>query len=500
MRSPLFWKLLLLQLAAAAILLAGALAVMRLYTAYNFNDFMQASEQQRLQEIAAQLAREVGAGATLAEAAARMRPLPGRGPQDLPPEEQNDQPRGPPPEQMQDAGAPGPGPEQFQNQNQNQNQNQSPPQNFGPLGQPPPRLRRGPPPLSVYDEQDQLVWGNGNTPPQGDMSAPVMLGGRSIGRVARPRVQGPPLSDQLRFERQQLRGLAVVGGCAMALAAILAALIAGIVLKPLRVLSRGVTALAQRDFSTRLDVSSGDELGRLAADFNKLSEALERYDQRQRQWLADIAHELRTPLAILRGELEAVLDGVRQLDSNSARSLHQEALRLARLVDDLHLLSMAESGGLELRRVMAPVGALAEATAARFTERYTARGFKLLTIVADRKLAAAIDPQRIDQVMANLLENALRHANPPGPVRLSVSQTGQQVSIVVADAGPGVPDALLPKLFDRLYRADPARSRAAGGAGLGLAICKSIVEAHGGSIAARREGRGLMFEILLPLQ
>ncbi|MGH8482298.1 MAG: ATP-binding protein, partial [Nevskiaceae bacterium] len=233
-------------------------------------------------------------------------------------------------------------------------------------------------------------------------------------------------------------------------------------------------------------------------DFNRLAAALEGYDTRQRQWLADIAHELRTPLAVLRGEVEAILDGLRTADAGAMRSLRQEVGRLEALIQDLQLVSQAESGALRLNLAPADLGALAQRSGERFRERLKARGF-VLAIDAAPGLTASVDADRIGQVLANLIENALQHAAAPGPIAITARAEGEHMVLSVADAGPGVPAEALPRLFDRLYRVEAARTRAGGGAGLGLAICKSIIEAHGGTIEARASAAGGL-EIVVRLQ
>jgi two-component system, OmpR family, sensor histidine kinase BaeS len=195
---------------------------------------------------------------------------------------------------------------------------------------------------------------------------------------------------------------------------------------------------------------------------------------------------------VLRGELEALIDGVRTPDANAVRSLREEVRRLEALIQDLHLVSTAESGGLRLTLAQTDVGALARQAAERFRERLRAKGFELQIVGAASAatLSANVDSQRLDQFLANLLENALHHATPPGPITVTARAEGDAIVLTVADAGPGVPPDALPRLFDRLYRVESSRTRGNGGAGLGLAICKSIVEAHGGRIEARGSALG----------
>ncbi|TJY64956.1 HAMP domain-containing protein [Sinimarinibacterium sp. CAU 1509] len=460
MRSPLFWKLFVVQVCAALLLVSGALAIQRAHTAHSFSEYVELQQRAQMRELAERIAEGVASGDTLI-AAAREVFREGR----RAARQQRDA-NGPPPR----AAAPPVGPQ-------------------------------GRAPLRVVDGEGRAIIGQERPyPSPGEpLREPIELDDRTIGYVVHPPLpQSPAGVDDARFSQRQTRAAVLVALAAVPLAALFAGLITVMILRPIHTLSDGVSALAQRRFTTRLPVNSGDELGRLAQGFNHLAEALERFDARQRQWLADIAHELRTPLAVLRGELEAVIDGVRPADNANVRSLHQESLRLTALVEDLHLLSSAESGGLALHREPNDIAALVRDTGQRFAGRYADAGYVLeIAVEDDDALTAAIDLQRIEQVLANLLENALRHAQ-PGPVALRACRRGSGIEISVCDAGPGVPEALLPKLFDRLFRADVARAR--GGSGLGLAICRSIVEAHGGSIeASRSELGGLCVRIILPV-
>ncbi|MFP5304697.1 MAG: ATP-binding protein, partial [Gammaproteobacteria bacterium] len=199
-------------------------------------------------------------------------------------------------------------------------------------------------------------------------------------------------------------------------------------------------------------------------------------------------------------ELEAMLDGVRSADPARLGSLQQEVLRLTHLIEDLHLLSLAESGGLRLLRAPADLVAIARAAAARFEDRLHAAGFSVELALPSAPLPVEVDVQRIEQVLGNLFENVLRHASPPGPLRIEAGAQADEAWVAVSDACPGVPAQTLAHLFDRLYRVESARSRGDGGAGLGLAICRSIVEAHGGRISAEPSARGgLRVRIALPV-
>jgi two-component system sensor histidine kinase BaeS len=262
-------------------------------------------------------------------------------------------------------------------------------------------------------------------------------------------------------------------------------------LAPVKELERGTKALEARRFETRIGVSSQDELGRLAAGFNSMAQALEKHQQMQQQWLVDISHELRTPLAVLRGEIEAMQDGVRSMTKQGLDSLHHEVLHLARIVDDLRDLSLIESGAFRPEPApVNPVEILTE-TMELFRIRLDQRGirFDLRGGAAGSALVLA-DADRLKQLFSNILENTLRYSDVPGALQVIYGVNGGEFLASFEDSGPGVPEESLPLLFDRLYKVDGARTREKGGSGLGLAICKSIVESFGGSIGASHSCRG----------
>ena len=459
MRSGLFWKLFLLQLLAAGAVLAGTLTFLHTFSVRGFAEYLESRERGRVQEAAAQIAHNWH-GDLLAASEGVLRDRRHR-----------------PPE----GGGPGEGPPD----------RDAPPRDAPPPGaEPPGALHHHPgeglPPLQLQDAGGQWLRGDRREMPGERLREPIIVDGQTVGFLAWPRFPGYP--EQAEFAHKQARHFAVIAPVAMVVAALFAALITALIVRPIRTLSGGAAALARREFGVRVKEDARDELGALAADFNKLAAALEGYDTRQRQWLADIAHELRTPLAVLRGEIEAMLDGVRPTGAAELKSLHEETSRLQGLIQDLHLLSLAESGGLRLNLERCDVGELLQQAAARFSERFAARKFTPVLKVEDT-LIGQYDPQRMAQVFANVLENVLRHGT-PGPVRMTARADGPHTVITVADAGPGVAAESLPRLFDRLYRVDSARARGTGGAGLGLSICKSIVEQHGGTISAQAGGNG----------
>lgn len=314
---------------------------------------------------------------------------------------------------------------------------------------------------------------------------------------------GPTLSQlgELRFFERQRHAFIVIGIAMLLLSAIIALLLAGRLVRPLRAFTEGAKALAAGRYDTRIPVQSRDELGQLARDFNGLAEALGRTEQERRQWVADISHELRTPLAVMRGELEALQDGVRPLTPDAVASLHADALRLQRLVDDLYELSRSDLGALDYHKVPTDPVALLADTVDSMAERFAEQRLELQF---DNHLREAVelsaDPDRLSQLYRNLLGNSLHYTDPHGRVQITASIEGSQLLIDFQDSAPGVAPEHLPRLFERLYRVEPSRSRAHGGAGLGLAICRNIAEAHGGVLTAQASPLGgLWVRLALPL-
>ena len=246
---------------------------------------------------------------------------------------------------------------------------------------------------------------------------------------------------------------------------------------------------------------SGDELGQLVADFNVMAQTLEQYEEMRKQWISDISHELRTPLSILRGEIEAMQDGVRDLNREALESLHSEVWHLGKIVDDLHELCMADSGALHLeRKPIDPIEVLKETLKLFHTSFEQAQIEIQSDVLPDKGIILSGDGSRLAQLYANILENTLRYADAPGTLRILCDISAAHLTVAFEDSGPGVPKESLNRLFDRLYRVDSARTRTKGGSGLGLAICRAIAENHGGTISAvNGASGGLRIEIMLPI-
>lgn len=277
---------------------------------------------------------------------------------------------------------------------------------------------------------------------------------------------------------------------------------------PLNRLARAARAIGARRLNQRVEVSGSAEVVQLARAFNDMAVALEQAETARRNLVADVAHELRTPLSVLQGNLRAVLDDVYPLDKAEVAQLYDETRLLSRLVNDLHQLAQAEAGQLALNKQSVDLAGLVQAAAVAFTPIAEANGVSLdLELPADLP-KVTVDAARITQVLHNLLTNALRYTSAGGSMLVRAGcdpGTDCHVATVwlaVQDTGEGIPAEHLPHVFERFYRADPARSRTSGGSGLGLAIVRAIVEAHGGQVSAASEGvpgRGSTFTVRLPV-
>ncbi len=306
---------------------------------------------------------------------------------------------------------------------------------------------------------------------------------------------------QLQFIKEQKTTFALIALGMVVLAALLTLPITGRLVRPVRILAAATRELTGGNYKVRTPVTTEDELGQLSRDFNILAETLEQNEQARRRWVADISHELRTPLAVLRGEIEALQDNVREVTPQTLTTLHGEVMQLNRLVSDLYELSMSDLGALTYKKKMVSPVAVLKNTVALFQPRLDAHNLNpVLDLGAAEGVEMLADQERLQQLFANLLENSLRYTETGGRLEIRTESSGRRLTIHVLDSAPGVAESDLPQLFDRLYRVESSRSRAAGGAGLGLSICRNIVEAHGGKIEARPSPYGGLWLIInLPL-
>ncbi|MBO0514733.1 sensor histidine kinase [Streptomyces beijiangensis] len=316
-------------------------------------------------------------------------------------------------------------------------------------------------------------------------------------------VAPPRLEIRLGVQDESPSGLAAAPTVAVAAGVALAAVIGGLllsraVLRPVRAMTLAAKELGEGDLGRRVPVSGRDEIAQLGGAFNRMAASIQAGEERQRRLTGDIAHELRTPLANLRGYLEALRDGVVEPTPELLDSLHEEALLQQRIVDDLQDLALAEAGVLTYHSADVELRELLEAGRTAHRAQAEAAGVSL-ELEAPIPVRVLADPDRLRQVFGNLVGNALRATSPGGAVTLALVRRGELATVEVRDTGTGIPAEDLPHLFDRFWRADAARGRATGGSGLGLSIARQIVADHRGTVDVRSAlGVGTVFTVTLP--
>lgn len=375
---------------------------------------------------------------------------------------------------------------------------------------PPPGIARGPamrplPGTSDFRLRLRLLDGKGDPifgPPDAEGAETrreIVWQGQKVGTLVLRK--DSEIVDELAegFQWDQRRTYILIALLALLLAMGASMVLARRLLKPVRQLAEGARALGSGAYETRIETRRTDELGMLADDFNRLALALANNEAIRQRWIADISHELRTPLAVLRSEIEALVDGIREVTPERLQSLKQEVLNISELVNDLYELALSDVGALDYRREPLDLAEIIEQTAEAFGPRFAESGVTLHNGI-DRPLPMIGDQRRLQQLFTNLLENSQRYTRRGGWVEINLKGANGECHIVVRDSEPGVPDEALAQLFDRLYRVDKSRSRQLGGAGLGLAICRNIVDAHSGHIEAGHSPLGgLSVHIRLPL-
>ena len=332
---------------------------------------------------------------------------------------------------------------------------------------------------------------------------PVLSRGNEIGSLLIvpsdiPEVAPNPAVSRLAASVNQ--SLLWAGLAAGAGGILLISIVSRRILAPIGVLTTAAQRLGRGDLSQRVPTSTRDEFGQLGRTFNSMAEGLESAEQQRRRLVADVAHELRTPLSNIRGYLEAVQDGLLQADKATIDIIYQQVLHLTRLVEDLRLLALAEAGALSMDLSPDSLEDVLRKAVEAIRPRAEAGGLTLSIQFSSELPLVPLDRTRIAQLMGNLLENAISHTPQGGSVTVSAERIGDVARVTVADTGEGISADDLPQVFERFYRVDPSRARTTGGAGLGLTIVKQLVEAHGGVIRAEStQGKGSRFIFDLPL-
>ncbi|WP_295522957.1 ATP-binding protein [uncultured Pseudacidovorax sp.] len=376
-----------------------------------------------------------------------------------------------------------------------------------------PRIGEGGPPdlifkrLGVVDNGGKLVVG-ARVDPATAAHLPIRSGTVIIGQLLLAPMQGLEHEADRAFLARHSGFIALAGVVGLVAALLIAGMVGRRWLAPIDDLTQAARAVARGRLGTRVRVEGQDELALLGRTFNTMADRLDKAESGRRAWLADVAHELRTPLAAMRAEIEAIQDGVRSFDDRTALRLHRQVMRLTQLVDDLRHSMDSHGTTLHEHAPAYPLTLLQEAlTATR--DRFVQAG---IAVDADsvRRLAEERAPRvlgearKLSQVWVNLLENTLAYTDAGGRLAIEarIDRVDGAPALVVQldDSAPGVTEDELPRLFDRLFRAEASRNRALGGSGLGLAICRAIVDAHGGDIEAEASPLGgLRITVSLPL-
>lgn len=352
--------------------------------------------------------------------------------------------------------------------------------------------------LSLLDENKNVLI-KAEAPKDQNSLQSIKVNGKIVGWLSIGIVNFHTLPLGEYFYKQQMTvvyGLLIIGGLA---AAIFSFFFSRHITQPIKQLTRAAKEIALHNYDYRLKVNTNDELQSLAEGFNSAFRQLDKYELQRKQWLSDISHELRTPLAILISETSAICDGLTKCDISEINHLRQDLLQMKRLVDDLHELSKFDEIGFNLKTECFDIHQLLISQIEDYQRRFSERNISLAYQGPTETLTVVADHDRILQVIRILLENCLRYTESSGHVWLKSSRNSKHLQISIEDSGPGVEKENLDKLFDRLYRTESSRNRATGGVGLGLSICRSIIDAHGATIKASNSAAGgLCITISLP--
>ena len=372
--------------------------------------------------------------------------------------------------------------------------------------------------LLLVDENGNLVASTGDrlvsprerlTKFELQRSVPLEVNNRVVGYLLREGMEVFNNATQVSLlsRLNQAAVIAVVSAGMVAL--ILALILSYSLVRPVRALQSAATNLAAGDLSQRVQVRGKDELADLGRTFNQMAESIQMAENSRREMTADIAHELRNPLAVQRAHLEAIEDGVYPLTLENLNAIIEQNHLLTRLVEDLKILALADAGGLELERRFVDIQELIRQVVARFELQAQEREINLSLSLAESP-PLLVDSQRIEQILHNLLSNALRHTPKSGKIHLKSwldekesaagSISVKTFLLQIHDSGPGIPGDSLSRVFDRFYRADKSRTRLEGGTGLGLSIARKLAQAHGGELtAANHPNGGAVFTLSLPI-
>ncbi len=343
--------------------------------------------------------------------------------------------------------------------------------------------------LGVVKPGQELTW------------VPVTDLNKIIGFISFEKPQVATRTQDQNFIQHQFKVFSLISLLVLVIATLVATLFARRISRPLITLAQKAHALASGDYSQKIPVTSRDEIGQVCNSFNQLSEALAANQQSRSLWVADISHEMRTPLSVLKVQIEAMQDGIRPANPENLALLYDKTLGLSKLIDDLFELSLSDVGALSYHKQTIDLVPLLKTCIEHYQAKAQQAGLSLQDQL-DHNTAVLVsaDTSRLQQLFSNLLENSIRYTTVEGRIAVALTTTASEVESTIDDSPPGIAPDQYEKIFERLYRVENSRSRQTGGAGLGLAICKNIVEAHQGRIRANASALGgLQIHISLPL-
>lgn len=350
----------------------------------------------------------------------------------------------------------------------------------------------------VVADTEEALKGERLPPDALSQGEPVVVQGQQVGTIlVTSPSQNPPSRETFLSAVGRAAFLAALAAGGMAI--LIGTWLMQRITSPLQQLQQASQKIAAGDLTARVTVASQDELSAVAQAFNRMAIQLDEQQRLRKQMVTDIAHELRTPISVMQGTLEALLDGVLQPEPSELRDLHGEAQRLARLVEDLRIMSLADAGQLALKQEPVDLVALARSVVGRMRPLAEAREIDLNIRTEQLVSPIKADADRVAQVLTNLIDNALRYTPVGGQVTVYVSQTNGTLQFAVEDNGPGIPAEEVPFVFERFWRGDKSRNRNSGGSGIGLAIVKQLVEMHKGMVSVDSQiGKGSTFKVSLP--
>jgi signal transduction histidine kinase len=342
----------------------------------------------------------------------------------------------------------------------------------------------------VFISSDPKLLGRRLSERELSVGVPIRVRGERVGTLIMAIPAGTFNPLEQAFSQSVRDSILLAGAIALIIALGLGILFVRRLARPLEELRVAAEQISQGRSPPRVHITSSDELGRLGQTFNQMAESLQRSEALRRQLILDIAHELRNPLMVQQSHLELLLDNVVPPTPEQLQTIYEQNLLLGRLVRDLQLLALADAGELQIVRVPTQFREILQRVIAHIHPTLEEKQIALEAQIADDLPTVSVDPQRIEQVLLNLLDNACRYTPPGGKIVLSAYREDGAVHVSVRDGGPGIAPEDLPHIFERFYRGDKSRARSSGGTGLGLSIAKALIEAHGGRIWAENAPQG----------